>query len=277
MLGVDTFQLYADDTVIYCSDKSLNLAEKRLQKLMDKFSKWCSQNVLTINTKKSKLMAFGTRNIINKIENISILVNNQILQMVPTYKYLGFNLDQTLNYKYHLGTIINNISFKLYLFSKIRRFLNEKSAIIVYKSMILPFYDYCDVIYSCSKIPELKKLDRKHLRGMRLCLDNGYEMDDDELFIKCKLSSLENRRKVHTRNYLFSKKNLCKNENEQNTRLHDGPVFKVIYPNIESVKRSVWYGGSLEWNSLDAETRNIVEKEQFKRVQKSWMLNTYLN
>ena len=51
--------------------------------------------------------------------------------------------------------------------------------------MILPFYDYCDVIYSFSKNPELKKLDRKHLRGMRICLDNGHEMFDDELFVNC--------------------------------------------------------------------------------------------
>ena len=222
-------------------------------------------------------MVFGTRNKINKIENIKISVNKQYLQVVPTYKYLGFNLDQTLNYKYHLGTVINNISFKLYLFSKVRRFLNEKSAIIVYKTMILPFYDYCDVIYSFSNIPELSKLDRHHLRGMKTCLDNGYRLNDEELFINCKLSSLENRRKVHTRNYLFNKKDQCENNNNINTRLHDGPVFKVIHPNVETVKRSIWYGGSIEWNALDAEIRNITGLIQFKRVQKSWMLNTYLN
>ena len=69
-------------------------------------------------------MVLGTRNKINKIDNIEILVNGQNLQLVPTYKYLGFNLDQTLNSKYHLGTITDNISFKLDLFSKVRRFFN---------------------------------------------------------------------------------------------------------------------------------------------------------
>ena len=157
-------------------------------------------------------------------------------------------------------------------------FFYEKSAITVYKSMILPFYDYCDVIYSFSTIPEIKTLDRQHLGGMRICLDNGYDMNDNELFVNCKLSSLENRRKVHTRNYLFNKKDLCERDTNINTRLHDGPVFKVIHPNVETVKRSIWYGGSLEWNSLDADNfiRNIKEHIHFKRVQKSWMLNTYV-
>ena len=52
MLGVNIFQLYADNTVIYCSDKSIDLVEIRLQNLINKFSKWCKQNVLTINTQK---------------------------------------------------------------------------------------------------------------------------------------------------------------------------------------------------------------------------------
>ena len=100
-------------------------------------------------------------------------------------------------------------------------------------------------------------------------------MDDNELFVNCKISNLENRRKVHTRNYLFNKKEKCE-INNINTRLHDGPIFKVIHLNVETVKGSIWYGGSLERNFLDANVRNIVDPIQFKRVKKSWMLNTYL-
>ena len=43
------------------------------------------------------------------------------------------------------------------------------------------------------------------------------------------------------------------------------------------LKRCIWYGGSIEWNSLDADNKHVVEHVQFKRVQKSLMLKTYLN
>ena len=196
---------------------------------------------------------------------------------MPSYKYLGFNLDQTLSFKHHLELLINNISFKLYLFSKIRRFINEKSAVIVYKTMILPFFDYCDIVYMFSMKPELKEMDRQHSRGMRICLNNGFNMDENDLLINCKVSNLESRRKVHVRNFMFNKKHLCEeNVNNINTRLHDGPVFKITHPNGETIKRNPWYGGANEWNSLDADVRNIKDKFQFKRIQKSWMLNTYL-
>ena len=60
-----------------------------------------------------------------------------------------------------------------------------------------------------------------------------------------------------------------------NTRLHDGPVFKISHPNSEPIKRSVMYAGALEWNNLDADIRNIDNIVSFKRSQKIWMLNSY--
>ena len=102
-------------------------------------------------------------------------------------------------------------------------------------------------------------------------------MEDDELFVICKISTPENSRIVHTRKYLFNKKEHCENNNNINAQLHDGPLFKVIHPNVETCKRSIWYGGSIEWNNLNTDIKNIVDLIQFKRVQKSWMLNTNLN
>ena len=85
--------------------------------------------------------------------------------------------------------------------------------------MILPFFDYCDIIYMFSNNPELKKLDRHHLRDMRICLDNGFNKEENELCIDCKISDLENRRKVHVRNFMVNNKNFCEqNVNNINTR-----------------------------------------------------------
>ena len=154
------------------------------------------------------------------------------------------------------------------MFSKIRRFLNEKCTIIIYKTMLMPFFDYCDVVYTYSGQNE--KLNRHHLRGMKVSVNSGYQLDEEELYVKCNLSKLEIRRTVHLRNFMFSlKKKNCKivdnSEISINTRLHDGPVFKVTHPNSEPIKRSVMYSGALEWNNLDADIRNIDDIASFNR------------
>ena len=86
-----------------------------ITKILDKFSKWCKINALTINTNKTKTMIFGSRHKLKNIIKPELKINDEILQLVPTYKYLGVNLDQTLNFKYHLECLINNITFKLYM------------------------------------------------------------------------------------------------------------------------------------------------------------------
>ena len=107
-------------------------------------------------------------------------------------------------------------------------------------------------------------------------------MYENNLYIKCNLSKLYVRRNVHLRNIMFKMTNVeFHMENNDvmaiNTRLHDGPVFMVTHPKNETIKISVMYAGAIEWNNLDAEVTNIEDFIKFKRLQKSWMLNTFLN
>ena len=277
ILGENKYQLYADDTVIYCSGKNYTEVNEKLQIILNKFIIWCAKNALTVNTKKTKIMAFGSKNKIKKSKNICITVNNEKLVNVPTYKYLGIHLDQTLNFKYHTDNLLRVINHKLYMFSKIRRFLNDRSALTIYKTMILPYFDYGDIAFMSSKIPEIRKLDNNHIRGLRICFKTQGKIDDIELFKKGKISNLENRRKVHLRNFMFKNKQKCidTSKNVIVTRENSGPKFKVLKPNCEAFKRNVYYAGAVDWNNLIAEKRNIEHYHVFKKVQKSWLLNTY--
>ena len=53
ILGDKSYHLYANNTVIYCTNNFVKMGELELQKLLHKFSKWCAINALTINTKKT--------------------------------------------------------------------------------------------------------------------------------------------------------------------------------------------------------------------------------
>ena len=164
------FQLYADDTVVYLSGKDTNWVVDNLQCSINKFVNWCEVNQLTINIKKTKVMIFGSRYNIKKANNIgvSVSINCNSLQNVPSYKYLGIHLDQTLSFDYHIKSVVNNISHKLYIFSKIRRFLSINAALDIYKTMVLPYFDYGDVVFMFSNGGLLKKLDRLNVRGLKI-------------------------------------------------------------------------------------------------------------
>ena len=86
-------KMYADDTVLYQSGINSRDAANKLQLSLNLFDAWCSVNRLTINIKKTKLMAFGSRGKIKKAKNLTIKLGGQKLHQVPSFKYLGLTLD----------------------------------------------------------------------------------------------------------------------------------------------------------------------------------------
>ena len=101
-------QLYADDTVIYTSGSRIDCTVSRLQLHLNRLHKWCCSNKLTLHPSKTKMVIFGTRQKLRKVraEPVNLFLSGKRIQNVPTYKYLGFELDSTLNYKSHIADVL---------------------------------------------------------------------------------------------------------------------------------------------------------------------------
>ena len=77
--------LYADDTVLFAE------SEEELKTLLNDFCKYCNDWKLTINPEKSKIMIFGER----ARANHNITINDKIIEVVDTFKYLGVLFSET--------------------------------------------------------------------------------------------------------------------------------------------------------------------------------------
>ena len=163
--------LYADDTVLNISHLDYNLAITLLQNDLNSVYNWCDSNKLTINCKKTKYCLYGMRSIVLKARmlNINLSLNNQILEQVCSYKYLGLILDEHLTYKKHIKEMNKVISHKLYLMSKIRKYLTEQACIDIFKTMVLSVIEYCDIIYGGTSQGNLSTIDKLFYRGLRIC------------------------------------------------------------------------------------------------------------
>ena len=139
--------------------------------------------------------------------------------------------------------------------------------------MILPFFDYADVIFMFSNEKLLYNLDRLHTRGLKLSKNIFVHFEDSKLFNSCNISNLSNRRLVHLRNFLFNRKDLCESiqdfDKKNCTRAQSGPLFHIDKPNCESYKRNVCYSGFSEWNNLNSDLRNIENIIEFIKRQKN--------
>ena len=68
--------------------------------------------------------------------NVNLSIDNQLLQVVPTYKYLGVILDQYLSFEQHIKSIHEMVIFKTYQLARLRHFLTSKMALNNYKLLL---------------------------------------------------------------------------------------------------------------------------------------------
>ena len=160
--------LYADDTVLYFSGKNLDEVITIVQNDLVLLSNWCSKNRLTINCKKTKYCIYGMRSIVkkSKTHDTIISLNNTVLEKVCSYKYLGFILDDQLNFNKHMKELMNTVTHKLYLLSRIRKYLTKRASITVFKTMILSLIEYGDIIYSGTNKSNMDKIVNLFYRGL---------------------------------------------------------------------------------------------------------------
>ena len=96
--------------------REANHAVISLQKDLDQIACWCWLLVLVTKSKKKK------------IPTICLMLQNERLAVVDSYRYLGLFLDSTLLFEHHLKSLLKNVSHRLYLLTKIHRFLTPLAA-----------------------------------------------------------------------------------------------------------------------------------------------------
>lgn len=136
---------YADDTAIIVTHKNVKEAEKIMQNEFTELCKWCHDNGLIINSKKTKLMHIRPRHIPNsnieiKFHDFDCLHNRNVtsneccktnIELVESYKYLGVHLDHNFKWKIHIQQLTKKLRksmFALYHLSNCSPFFVLKQA-----------------------------------------------------------------------------------------------------------------------------------------------------
>jgi hypothetical protein len=124
-------------------------------------------------------------------------------------KLLGIKIDSNLNWKNQINQICSKISSKIYLLSKIKKYLNLESRQLFYSGYILPLIDYCCVVWGNCSNEGLNRILKLQKRTARLILDQDPIAPSEPLFKQLGWITIEQRIKYHK--YLLVSKCL-KNE-----------------------------------------------------------------
>ena len=163
-----------------------------------------------------------------------------------------------------------------------RKFLNTKAALLVYKSMLLPMLEYGDIFLSAATVKNRKRLQVLQNKGLRCALGLPIETSTDELHAEANLLKLKYRREIHLFNYMYDVASKGKNlslrtANAAVTRSQGKRSLKVRRPRTEKFKRSLAYHGPNRWNALPLDIHQAEDKWVFKRLARNWVQKALAN
>ena len=96
---------------------------------------------------KTELLLFCTSQRIAKTnKNFEVKFNNQYINETKSYKYLGVEVDHTLNLNSYFDKTYKKITSRLRLLNKLRSSMTASEVANIYNMVIVPLFSYCSLL-----------------------------------------------------------------------------------------------------------------------------------
>lgn len=162
-----TTATFADDTVIFASNRNLKFVIPPLQRHLDSLEQWTTDWRIKINSDKSTAVHFTRRR--GALPTQPHFQNYEI-ETQPHAKYLGVLLDKRLTFKQHITNTPNKAIQRLLAIYPILRSptLSIKTKLHLYKMMIRPILLYAAPVWHNAPKSSLQKLQTVQNRAARM-------------------------------------------------------------------------------------------------------------
>ena len=278
-----TTTMFADDTVLSKCGDNLDTLIADLNIELNKLNDWCNFNKLALNSDKTKWMLFT-----NKSEPLHppISINNNSIEKVDTFKYLGFTLDSKFNFRRHINIVSSKLSQLSGISYYMRRFLTLEAANSIYYSFTYSILNYGIALWGGilqnSNKSALQTSQNKVIRN--LFRPHYPTLSTDELFSKCKLLNVKQIYAYQLAITMFKILHLndmpfLLNEIHDLLLSHNYPTrgrsrLQTPFPRVNAIKFNFLYQAITNWNTIPEIIKSSNSLPIFKNKLKKFLLSS---
>ncbi len=107
---------FSDDTAILGLLKKIRDLSEYFSEI-GRFVNWCEDNHLALNVDKTKEMVFDPRGV---GDHRPVIIHNQTITQVPSYKYLGVFFDNSLTWNVHVDNLCGRLQQRWHFLHRLR-------------------------------------------------------------------------------------------------------------------------------------------------------------
>ena len=90
------------------------------------------------------------------------------IKRVNSYRCLGVQVDETLSWEAHIFEVVGKVAKVLAALRRLRQICPQSTLVTIYKSLILPHFDYCSAVWGCIGNGLSLKLEKLQNRAARI-------------------------------------------------------------------------------------------------------------
>ena len=273
--------LFADDACLGLSDSCPKSLESNVNKELIKISNWMKTNKICINYGKTVFMIVTNKTLNTKFQ---IQIDNSNIEEVKSAKYLGVIIDNKLNWKNQIDSVTKKLSTGCWAIAKLRPFVNLKTLKTIYYTLIYPHLQYCISSWGSAAGTNLKKLETKHNRIVKIMTHSPYLTTANPLFAQLNILQIKDILTFKTAmamHRMVREGTLAANQiiplnikHTYNTRSKSNANCWIPSVRTDFGKSLLKYNGPTIWNEVPIEIKKL-STIAFKHKYKDIIINKY--
>ena len=174
-----TVSMYADDTSLCYQSHDLTRLNEAVNGDLKKLDTWLQGNKLSLNVAKTHSMLISTKQKQNSLKSqnkdLDLKIRDNDLEVVEKTKYLGVQIDCSLNWKQQIKAVSSKVSRAIGFLRHAKSFLPKETLQTLYTGIVEPHFRYCCSVWGCAALTEINQLQKLQNRAARIITNSSFD------------------------------------------------------------------------------------------------------
>ena len=274
--------IYADDTSLSFSSKSIPLINECVDEDLGYLKSWLNANKLSLNVTKTQSLEIGGRKRLNDIEKVGGVkplfnVWEETVSIIKQAKYLEVMVDQHfLNWIEQISTIKKKVSRGIGMLKYSKKYLPLLTIQSMYKSLVEPHFRYCCPVWGSCGTTAINELQKLQNRAVRIVTNSRYDSSAKPIIKKLGWLTVSENIQMETLSMVYKSINDLAPTylTEMSSRLSDRSKrelrntrsdLEIPMRKSANGQKCFSYKGATMWNCLSLESKLSPTLKTFKK------------
>lgn len=261
--------MYADDVAAVITAPTLDVLEIKLNSVASQLAQWFHCNGLVLNVTKTQFICFDLSGRARR--RLVVGVDGVQLQQVNTASFLGFQLDQTLSWEFHIEALCGKLARSCFALSRVSSTMTKAAVRVCYFATIQSLLQYG--IEFWGRAADCERAFRLQRRAVRTIAGIPADVDEKPYFVSLKVLTLPGLLIFQVAMYARANLHLFeKRADVERYNLRNGSRLQSVPHRLEKGKRTIHAMSPYVYNKLPQDVTSSLTISTFKYKLKKWLV-----